>query len=578
MHSTRHSGKWLAPILISAMTLIPATAQYAEVFTSPFFAPDGTPCVGDVNGDGHIELILTTWDHVAVYTGGPPFELQADWALTNPNLPGNIVQGAGGTTAGDADADGAPELLVGTWGSSVLTFQYAAGAWQPEETLPWMHYGTSPAISDIDGDSTNEVVVGAWFGYIFICRHGAGGYELVYASPELTPPEDPPLVILGVADTNGNSQPDVVAYMGYGAIGVFEWGPDGLAMVAQVTFTNGTDPGRQGGRKGLLYDVDHDGQTEIVYADVAGTLRVLKHNGTGHEVTQIASVGWNPFSLAAGDADGDGSTELLVGGLGGELAIVAIDTGCVTPLGNYGSYVQVAMGDLNGDGRDELVVGSHLGQFRVLAYGPSDAWARWGFEEYTPGPVGSPGTCTESWLVPPGTVAPEIVTGGAQEGVRSLRFTAAPPLACATEHDLTSAVVMPPSGLWEFALAFKVNLTPESELRLVVEDHNLTSPGGNPGPCAQLGVLHLGDRIILAMWDSGAYSDLSAPLGITSLAPDTWYQLVVACDAASAMIRRVALYVPGLVLTCISLNNNVPCWAWPELRHKSCSATRKNGN
>jgi hypothetical protein len=76
------------------------------------------------------------------------------------------------------------------------------------------------------------------------------------------------------------------------------------------------------------------------------------------------AAGTNPYSVAVGDFNGDGRTDLLIGGSSGVTVLLGIGNGAFVPaLGSpFGSAAgSVAVGDFNGDGKLDLAVANVAG-------------------------------------------------------------------------------------------------------------------------------------------------------------------------------------------------------------------------
>jgi len=166
-------------------------------------AMPGTPAVGDVDNDGHAEIVAASWAglHVleangnempgfpitaAFYESPALFDLDGDHDLEIvvpseqsmrayhhdgsllPGWPHNASQNFTAAAIADLNDDGVPEIVAGTY--------LAAGsptgeiyAWDREgNLLPRWPFQTSgsvkapPAIGDVDGDGEPEIVAGAW--------------------------------------------------------------------------------------------------------------------------------------------------------------------------------------------------------------------------------------------------------------------------------------------------------------------------------------------------------------------------------------------------------------------------------
>jgi hypothetical protein len=164
------------------------------------------------------------------------------------------------------------------------------------------------------------------------------------------------------------------------------------------------DPGFRGGVRVAACDVDGDGRAEIVTGAGFGGgshVRVFKLVGTA--VVELAGfLAYDPgfrggVYVACGDVDGDGRGELIVGAGGGggpHVGIFRVAGDRVVPLASFLAFdpafiggIRVAAGDLDGDGRAEIVVGAGPGggpHVRVFALAGDSAREVVSFFAYGP--------------------------------------------------------------------------------------------------------------------------------------------------------------------------------------------------
>ncbi len=285
---------------------------------------------------------------------------------TNPSFYGRMdlqssnCLSVGVLLVGDVNGDGFPDLVCSTvlLGNGDGTFR--TGQSLDLEGVDPFIYG---ALSDVNGDGNLDVVYptyddhdgGATMEFGFNRGNGDGTFQtpvVVSSSVAGTGP-----FAVGVADVNGDGEPDVVevgtdygvVYFGNG-IGSFSVGP---------RLTVG---GSGGGLLSLIIaDLNRDGKADLVVFDFSN-FYVLLGNGDGTFQAPLATTtpltGIYSGAMAIGDVNGDGILDIAItddinayiylgrgDGTFGSPAAVSL------PGGNAG----LALADVNGDGILDLV-------------------------------------------------------------------------------------------------------------------------------------------------------------------------------------------------------------------------------
>ncbi|MDZ4699485.1 MAG: FG-GAP-like repeat-containing protein, partial [Rhodothermales bacterium] len=134
----------------------------------------------------------------------------------------------------------------------------------------------------------------------------------------------------------------------------------------------------------VLLDIDNDGDLDVIAGQEDGTFTLLENSGDAN-TPNFAVAGVNPLTgedngsrsaPAAGDLDGDGDLDLVVGDLSGALffydntgtaaaAVFTLVSGVSSPFDgiDVGAHSKPALVDLDNDGDLDLVVGEDTGVF-----------------------------------------------------------------------------------------------------------------------------------------------------------------------------------------------------------------------
>lgn len=251
------------------------TNAATSVVALPDLGSDGTPDLG-IGLPSHVFVVEQA------LVGSDPTGAQATEIVD----PGNSAFFGRWMAAGDLDADGEQELVIGTDGAALI---YAGSdlTGAPIHTVshPDDGFEARVAVAELTGDGVLDLVIhdpsgrtAVWFGPVLQAQ-GAPDLELV---PQVTEPFDGGLAL--AADLDGDGQSDLVV-------------SDSRCNDQNNVWCDPGEPGQVRAWRGPI-DATTDAQTPTWYWTGPEPM-----DGAGH-------------ALAACDLDGDGADELVVGAPG----------------------------------------------------------------------------------------------------------------------------------------------------------------------------------------------------------------------------------------------------------------------
>ena len=296
---------------------------------------------------------------------------------------------------GDLNGDGHPDLIVtnqeeDSAGLRVLLGN-GDGTFQPAVTYGSGEWDTSVAIADVNGDGKPDLIVAGWYqgccigGVGVLLGNGDGTFqaEVIYNSGGYYAES------VAVSDVNGDGHPDLLIVNSFdqiccdGQVAVLLGNGDGTFQPA-VTYDSGGDAATAI----VVADVNGDGKADLIVANECqtygdcpsgGGVSVLLGNGDGafRPAASYNSGGFDsvlPTSVAVADVNGDGHPDLVVTftcqsygncpdgfGPGGVSVLLGNGDGTFQEQGvpyNSGGIgaTSVAIADVNGDSYPDLVV------------------------------------------------------------------------------------------------------------------------------------------------------------------------------------------------------------------------------
>ena len=319
---------------------------------------DPVASAGDVNGDGYADVVIgapnvqSGTGAALLYMGGPGGMSTTPVTLSSAKADGSF--GWSVSSAGDVNGDGYADVVVGsdtTNNSAGAAFLFYGGPEGPttepvELTSPldagflYQYFGRDvTSAGDIDGDGFADLLVGATFGdHAFVMYGSASGISttpVVLTDPnlpdELGDDGEFGLSVACAGDVNGDGFADVLVgapangdaysaegdtYLYLGGAGGLSTTPIRLALPAVGTGTAFGSAVAGGG------DVNGDGYADILSDTLSGSYLYLGGaNGPATYPFDITppllenNEGGHGAIAGAGDVDGDGYGEVVVGSL-----------------------------------------------------------------------------------------------------------------------------------------------------------------------------------------------------------------------------------------------------------------------
>ena len=326
--------------------------------------------VGDFNGDGKPDLVT------ANYAGDNVTVLLGDGAGGFTAAPGSPF--AAGTTpasvaVGDFNGDGKPDLVTANTGGNNVTILLGdgAGGFSPAPGNPFA-VGSNPlsvAVGDFNGDGKLDIVTAnnGEHDITVLLGNGSSGFSPAPGSPFQTG-LFPQSVVVG--DGNGDGRPDIiVANSGSNAVTIF-FGTGSGGFTGPGVFLVGSFP-----QAAALGDLNGDGKIDIVAANSGdNTVTVLLGNGSGGFTAAPGSpfgVGSDPLSVIVVDVNGDGKPDIVTANVNDNTLTVLLGNGSGgftpasgSPFATGANPFSVAAGDFNGDGRLDLAA-ANIGENAV---------------------------------------------------------------------------------------------------------------------------------------------------------------------------------------------------------------------
>ncbi len=397
---------------------------------------------GDLTGDGRLEMLVGSEDgHLARFdnTGtsdAPVWRLVEDkLSAAYPEQVGQAtrmvvrpirVNGYSAPALVDLDGDGDLDLIVGSADGHLFYFRNVGTPLLPAFELatdqlipPGLGQYLVPVARDLNGDRAPDLLIGTGAGDVYLLLNGGTRRDPVFCGrlppPDAQPDEDPPCrpiprlvaslqpeirAVPALADWSGGGLPELFVGLANGTIAYFENRGTALAPqwhLAQRKFL-AID---EGGYAAPAFYPGARARPELLVGSGTNSVSVYSNRDTAQKqdawkvtgnALRIGRFGreLERLTVTAGDVDGDGDLDLLLGDR----------TGAVRWVENVGTakapawrerpelvmqpsprgYSAPLLVDLDGDGKLDLLVGGGDGRIWMLRNTGSAKQPRWQLE------------------------------------------------------------------------------------------------------------------------------------------------------------------------------------------------------
>lgn len=353
-------------------------------------------------GNDHDFSLIVAVENAAYPVTIDPLSTTANTILTGPSA--NASFGCSVASAGDVNGDGYGDVIVGAYGLAAnagAAYVYMGSATglstSPARVLngpanSFFGYAVASA-GDVNGDGRGDVIVGAYQ------YANSAGAAYIYYGTSTGLNATPATVLTGSAgsalgisvsaiDLNADAYSDIIVgapnvNAGTGRVTVHLGKGTGISQTSDYILNGTVANGRFGRSVAGAGDVNGDIFGDIIVGASEANKAYIYHGNEAGMTTSAASTLTSPvFNTSygasvsgAGDVDGDGYCEVIVGAYGNNStyvykgSVTGTQTSPAKTFSGYGGGSVAGVGDINGDGYADVMIGaSSTGTYAGSAY------------------------------------------------------------------------------------------------------------------------------------------------------------------------------------------------------------------
>ncbi|MBA3674372.1 MAG: VCBS repeat-containing protein, partial [Chitinophagaceae bacterium] len=275
-------------------------------------------------------------------------------------------------SSGDLDSDGKPDMVTPNTTSNSISILRNTSSSGIISFAAKLDYATGPApsnvsIADLDGDGKLDIaVLNATSNTVSVYKNTSN--NAISFAVKIDFPTGPSPFGIAIADFDGDGKQDIaVSNYGNNSVSVLKNNgtPGNISFAAKLDFLIGANPYTI-----TAGDVDGDSKTDLVSTDnQSNSISILRNTSNTNGISFAPRIGIatnsKPSTAIIADFDGDGKQDIAVGSDGVASVSVyrnlsGIGNISLAPKIDYataGITYGISAGDLNGDGKPDIISG-----------------------------------------------------------------------------------------------------------------------------------------------------------------------------------------------------------------------------